>query len=333
MPAGIFENKCVVVREPAWHRIGCVAPEPLTVDESIAHMGGLPLVTKRRLLWDDGTPSPWWGVGRVGSDGKIAEGFAAVSDGYRAVTLEEFAAAWKQGTDNAKIGTMGVLNGGRIFFITTPLPEMEVRGDALQRHLSVANFNDGENAEVAQIASIRWVCQNTLFASINGGNNVFRIAHDADVMENLIGWMRSAWQTALVKAEAVKEALEIMAGRFLTEYEAEQTVSTAIPLPREPRPSGAPEYDARRTEQWVRTTDKVRVERSTVLGLWRGSGQGMDTRATRGTAFGLYNALAEAYEYVIPSTNATVQARSFLYGERRVIVQRGFDHLRELCRN
>jgi hypothetical protein len=59
----------------------------------------------------------------------------------------------------------------------------------------------------------------------------------------------------------------------------------------------------------------------------------METPAADHTAFGMYNAIGEAYEYVIPSTNDKIQARSYLFGERRVIVQRGFDHLLRLCRN
>ncbi len=78
MTAGVYENKCVVVRIPAWHRQGYVAPEPITAREGVRHMGGLPLIGKRRLLWDDGTPSPWYGLGRLGADGKMEEGFAAV---------------------------------------------------------------------------------------------------------------------------------------------------------------------------------------------------------------------------------------------------------------
>ena len=70
-----------------------------------------------------------------------------------------------------------------------------------------------------------------------------------------------------------------------------------------------------------------------LLALFEGDGLGMDTRAARGTAFGLYNALCEAYEYIIPSTNEKIQARSYMFGERRVIVQRGFEHLLRLSRN
>lgn len=333
MTAGVFENKCVVVRTPAWHRLGYVAPEPITARAGIAHMGGLPLIDKRRLQWPDGTPSPWFGLGRVGPDGRMAEGFAAVSADYRMITLDEFVAAWEVGTGNALIDTMAVLNGGKIMFITTPLPECDILGDGIKRNLSVAHFNDGVTADACQIASIRWVCQNTLFASLRHEDTVFRVAHDTDIMANLVDWMQGAYQTAIAKAAAVKEALEILARRPLTGEEADQTVAVAVPLPREPRPTGSPQADARLLDSWDRGMTKAQKERATILALFAGDGLGMDTRAARGTAFGLYNALCEAYEYIIPSTNDKIQARSYMFGERRVIVQRGFDHLLRLSRN
>lgn len=332
MTAGIYANKCVVVRTPAWHRLGFTAPEPLTAREAVACMGGLPSLDKRRLAWPDGTPSPWYGLGRVGDDGGIAEGFATVSADYRMVTLDEFLAAWEVGTDNAPIETMAVLNGGRIFFITTPLPSADVLGDEINRYLSVANFNDGVTANACQIADIRWVCQNTLFASLRQSQTVFRVAHDCDVMADLTGWLQDAYQTARQKAEAVREALELLAGYGLPEAEASETVEHAIPLPGKPRPTGSPQYDARREEAWLKASDRVLTERATVLALWRGDGLGMQTLAAGGTAFGMYNALAEAYEYVVPSTNTTLQARSYLFGERRAVVQRGFDYLLYLAR-
>ncbi len=204
------------------------------------------------------------------------------------ITLDEFVDCWEQGTGNALIDTMGVLNGGKIFFITCPLPDTDILGRRDQAQPVGCPLQRRRNRRLLPDHGTRWVCQNTLLGSLaREADAVFRVAHDTDIMGNLIGWMQNAYGTALDKAAAVKEALEIMARRPLTQTEAIETVKMTVPLPREPRPTGSPNDDVRLRENWGRACDKVVKERATILNLYEGAGLGMETPAANHTAFGL----------------------------------------------
>jgi hypothetical protein len=334
MTAGIYNNMVVTGRTPAWHRLGKTVPEPLPIRETIGLTGGqLPIIEKRRLMWGDGTESPWYGLGRIAPLGMVEEAFAPVSEQYRLVTPQDFVTAWEIGTDNAAVETFGVLDGGSIMFISHKLPNSAVRGEEVNRYAIASNFMDGKTANGYTVSQICPVCKNTLMAALGNSAAVFKVNHNSDVINEMVGWLRDCFQTAYERAAAVQEAMDLLAQHHMTGEETDRVLVAAVREPTQPRESGSPEYDRRRLEAWEQGVEAARVERSVIRGLFAGAGVGMEMPGRAGTGFGLYNALAEAYEYVLPGKSATTVARSFMFGTRAGAVQRGFSTLMEICKN
>jgi Domain of unknown function (DUF932) len=332
MPANIFEDKVVTVRVPAWHRLGWVAPEPVTIAEAIDHVGGAPSIEKRRQNLDDGRPSRFWSICRI-KDGAIEKEFASVSGDYVLVTHEDMAKAWEQGTDNALIDTFGILDQGKTSFITCPMPTADIKGDEVKGWLLLSNWCDGKTAEKMMHAKRRTVCMNTLLGNLASSASVFKVAHTGDVIANMVSWLKEAYGSALAKAEAINEAYRVLASFRPSEEQISNTLATAIPEPIRPQPTGATAHDRVRLEEWDKMSQRAGMDRIMIRVLYEGNGLGQDTPACAGTAFGLVNAVGEFGEYIQLSTNTAITARSFLFGERAGAVQRTFDTLLKFSLN
>jgi hypothetical protein len=88
------------------------------------------------------------------------------------------------------------------------------------------------------------------------------------------------------------------------------------------------------SERWKRyelDLNLVRQRRAAALGLFAGAGTGMDSQASRGTMWGLYNAIVELENFREGGSDEQA-ATEVLIGDRAAVMQRAFSRALELSR-
>lgn len=179
---------------PAWHQLGTVLPDGITVQDAL-EKGGLDYWVEKQpnvhrfpngkeevstdsfFLYRTDTDAVLAGsVGRVYKTLQNTEAFTIVDDLVN---------------EGLKIDTAGVLRGGQNTFVSLQAPSFSVKGDEVSQYLLITNPHDGKGAIRVMYTPVRVVCANTLSAAL-GSKSGTRIRHS-------------------INAEAkVRETLEIM---------------------------------------------------------------------------------------------------------------------------
>lgn len=334
MPASIFGNRFLSHREPAWHNLGLVVEEDVSAWEAYRRMG--PYEVELRPLWTPGSNGqplevPLRAVVRKATDGLPDEFFGVAGKDYHLITPEQTVKVW-DGALSLPVETIGALQNGETLFITTKLPSIDVRGDEVWMYLLVvAPFQPGQALEI-RITAVRVVCQNTLMAAKRATSELYRIIHDQHVAERYGKWLAEAYQRTAVKAEALAESFELLANHRIWGEDRNYILEAAYPDPSRPRENATAEVMNQRMEWFEGALENVQRMRSAVTELFEGAGAGMGVEACAGTAWGLYNAVAECENYRRGRGDASV-AKNVLFGNRGEIEERAFTAALEVCRN
>jgi phage/plasmid-like protein (TIGR03299 family) len=315
-------------RGPAWHRLGRVITRPLTATEALEEMRA----PEVRLVPVPPVPLPGGGavdprthiIVRMPTDDLPAAVFGRVSPEYHLVTPRAFCRAL-DGAVGRPIETIGMLREGAILFVTYELPEFSVGGDEHRNYLVVSNGMTGQDALRALNAPVRVVCMNTYRAADALASEEFRIPHSASAMRELGKWVVELYARAVARGEALAEVLDLLARHRASRAEAEEVVAAAYPLPRRPSDFGPRLVVERRERRYEQERSFALGMRETALALWDGAGTGADTRAARGTLFGVYNAVVEAEDYrAQPGASVAAMAEAALEGRRAERKQAAF---------
>ena len=79
--------------------------------------------------------------------------------------------------------TAGSLGNGRRIFLLVNLPESKLVGDDVENYLFFTNSHDGSSSLMAGITNVRVVCSNTLQLAIRNASRVWRCRHTANIDE------------------------------------------------------------------------------------------------------------------------------------------------------
>ena len=326
MAHDIFGERFLSLRQPAWHGIGTVSETPMTAREALTHIGGdlnyalfpnccmvegelvdLPSRTICRYPTPD---DPQFAVlGNVGPE-------------YTLLTPREVCDIWDQAVAQP-VETMGVLRRGGLFFCTSKLPTIDVRGDEVEMYLGLSSPMDGERSASTEIWPLRVVCQNTLRVAQARAKASFRIVHDSGAKQRLAAWLHDAYRQAEQNHFVVKQAFELLAEKSVPESTALSIIRRTYPEPRLPRrdaPDGTMEI---RMERFKRAQIRIHHRREQALALFEGDGTGMDTVAARGTAWGIYSAITETENYRKGFARGGLEAEAARVGEDLLFGRRG----------
>jgi hypothetical protein len=253
-----------------------------------------------------------------------------VGPDYTLITPGEIADIWDASVGKP-IETMGVLRRGALFFCTTKLPTLDVKGDEVERYLGVCSPMDGQRTASAEEWDVRVVCANTLKAAQAQAKVSYRVVHDSTAKDRLGAWLLDAYQKAERNYDVVKEAFDLLASRSVSNSSALTVLRRAYPDVRMPRRNAPDETMAVRLERWEKMQSRIRRRRETALELFQGDGTGMDTPAAKGTLWGLYNAVTETENYRKGFARGGVTEEAarvgedVLFGRRGEAMQRAFD--------
>ena len=328
MPASVFGNRFLSYREAAWHKLGLVLEERMGAVEALEKIGEYTVYTEA-LQTISGVPINHRAILRAATpDDPQIRTFGVVGPDYSLVTPREVCEVWDKSI-NVPVETLGALHNGETIFITTKLDTTEIRGDEVENYLLIANPMTGGGAAQVMVTPVRVVCANTLMVGEKMATEKYRIIHDQYVMDRLSNWLEGAYNRTVEKSRVLEEAFNVLANYYVKENQVNEILETAYPIPKQPSQNVLEFILQNRVEVWEKTREKVLARRNAAKELFEGRGIGMDSVATKGTAWGLYNSIAELENYR-RGRQPEVSAYNSIFGDRAKTMQKSFEKVMSL---
>ena len=259
----------------AWHGLGTVVSGQPGAAEAILHSGlgwqvaledlflsnGIQVPDRRAIVRMDLTPDD---VRRI--LGVCGKNYVPVQN------TECFAIADALvGEGGAQFETAGSLRNGQIVYMTAVLPDaMKVQDDTLSKYLLITSSHDGSGALVVMYTPIRVVCRNTLNLALKGNGQRVSIRHTKSATDRITEAKRIL-KNADVAFTDLRMQFLAWAQRKIDNGFADAYLKCLIP------------------------GEKTRGSniRNEIARLYQGGQRGASQEAVSGTAYGLFNAVAE----------------------------------------
>ena len=268
---GIMENDTMFSGNGIrpWHGLGTIIEGTASSDEAIklANLGWD--VIQQPVFLKNGTEVPEYFV-NVRSDTNSVLGM--VKGKYRIVQNREAFEFTNNIISNTRgiecrYETAGSLFNGKRTFMLVRLPDTNIVGDDVENYLCISNSHDGTTGLIASVTGVRVVCNNTLQLAINGAQRTWNLRHT----ESIKGKQAEAEQalglalnyTDRVKEDAMKMAVQkVREEAFFKELFKKMNLSE-------------------------KATEKVGLA---ISDIYKNKD---DLQNFRGTAWGLYNSVAD----------------------------------------
>jgi phage/plasmid-like protein (TIGR03299 family) len=237
---------------------------------------------------------------------------SVVGNRYKAVQPREILEFYRDLTDHAgfELETAGVLKGGRkLWALAKTGQSSTLKGnDQTNGYVLLATACDGSMATTAQFTSIRVVCNNTLSIALQGNSPAcVKVRHstsfDANKVKRELGISVNAWSSFM---DEMKE----LSNRKINTSEAHQFISTVFSLPSSPN---ANQRAMKRVEE-----------------LYNGHGHGSLLESSKGTAYGLLNAVTEYVDHERKARSNDFRLDSAWFGQGAKLKQQALTQALEL---
>jgi len=332
MSDDIFDNRFFSTR-PEWHGKGLIDSKPSTAVDAWGR------VTPYSMRLDDLyyenvdglAPSGFRAIIREPiPDDPMNRVFGIVGRDYVLIDPQEICEIFDEAV-KAPVQTLGVLGRGETLFITTLLPDMNIKGDHIETYLDVVSPYQGNAALQAMVTPVRVVCRNTLRAATSAATETYRIPHDPLAQRRLKAWMSGMMNRAIIRTQTLSQAFEMFASYTPSVKTVGNIIEKVYSLPEAPSELEASDVDlySQRVKSYEETVRSLTRSRQAVHELFDGRGTGMDIQACKGTGWGLYNSFAE-WENWRRTTKSGSREESVLVGDRGTVIKKAysvvFDH-------
>lgn len=202
-----------------------------------------------------------------------------------------------------ELETAGVLKGGKkLWALAKTGQETLVRsGDRVKAYLLLATSCDGTLCTTAQFTSVRVVCNNTLQIAVGDNTGAVKVPHstvfDPLAVKDALGLGLSDWDVFMRNIKALSQ-------RPISPEEARQYFADVLDEP-------MPVEDA--------TPSKAMQQ---LHALYSGAGMGSMLIGTRGTAWGLVNAVTEYVDHHRRARSRDYRLDSAWFGQGATLKQR-----------
>ncbi|MFA5999898.1 MAG: DUF932 domain-containing protein [Candidatus Paceibacterota bacterium] len=210
------DDQVVLVKTPAWHKLGIVVNEPPTINEAIQ---------MANLGWEVETQPLFLGDGRQAYDGNAVvrkdtnKILGVVGPKFTPLQNTDAFSVYNPLVENklVNIETCGSLFNGRKVWIlgkvnggTTHTADI-VQGDTVELYVLLSNTHDGTAAVRFGFTPVRVVCNNTLKMSINNAaSKLIRVIHSTNVKSNV---------------ENLRDVMNMAAGEFIASAEVYRSLA------------------------------------------------------------------------------------------------------------
>jgi phage/plasmid-like protein (TIGR03299 family) len=237
------------------------------------------------------------------------EPLSVVSQRYQVVQPREILEFYRDLTEISgfELETAGVLKGGRkIWALAKTNQASTLKGnDTMKGYLLLATACDGTLAITAQFTSIRVVCNNTLAVALSSGAGAVKVPHstsfDPQAVKKQLGVSVSSWDSFMYRMKTLSErrvkSHEAM-NYFLRVFTDPSTTATGL------------------------SNERAMKK---VLALYEGDGKGAELASSKGTAFGLLNAVTQFVDHERRARSTDHRLESAWFGQGASIKQKALD--------
>ena len=243
MPASIFGDRFLGRREPAWHRLGEVFNEPLTMTKAVEREKIDFSIDKHpayaHIENEDGStdviPTGNFAVVREPvDDDPIHRILSIVGKEWTPIQTKTLAKMLAPITEQYPVETIGALGYGEQIFMTLDAGESKIAGEDHNLYYLVTDHRTGVGSLQMAFTPVRVVCQNTLTSGLASAKVNVRLTHtrniekDAEWFMGLFGKMTSAKETVI-------PMMDSLATVNIEEKEVEKVLTSAYPDASKPR--------------------------------------------------------------------------------------------------
>ena len=280
MAHGLMEYDWMLsVKQKPWHGIGTIVEDAPTSDEAIK-IAKLDWTIQQIPVMANGKEIPNY-FANVRSD--TNEALGVVRGRYKVVQNTEafdFVDGIIENKDvECRYETAGSLFNGRKIFLLVKLPNKELLGDDVENYLFFTNSHDGSSALTAGITNVRVVCNNTLQMAIKGAQRTWTCRHTDSIFAK-----KAQAQEALGLAVTYMDSMDKTAEEL-----AMKTINEELFFRRlfEKNPTNLCEKNK---EQAIERMHLIYTQKD-------------DLQNFRGSAWGMYNAVADFVSNTTPFRN------------------------------
>jgi phage/plasmid-like protein (TIGR03299 family) len=234
---------------------------------------------------------------------------SVVSQRYKVVQPSEILEFYRDLTEVSgfELETAGILKGGRkLWALARTGQSSTLKGnDVSNAYVLLATACDGTLATTAQFTSIRVVCNNTLAVALGGSTGAVKVPHntsfDPQSVKRQLGISVATWDSFMYRMKGLSE-------RKVMTHEAAN-------------------YIHRVFSNLDKTTSQNTNERAMakVMTLFDGHGKGAELASSKGTAFGLLNAVTEFVDHERRAMSSDHRLESAWFGQGAALKEKALE--------
>jgi phage/plasmid-like protein (TIGR03299 family) len=326
MPANVGEM--FYSGDTPWHGLGISLTSPASLEEALK-VGGLnwevgevdmmtaddpptPVSKRKALVRSDRSPGD---ATRV--LGVVHRGFSPIQNRDAGLIFDAIF-----GRGNRVYHTGGYLGDGEIIWLLAKIDKTMTIGseDIVQPYALMANSHDGSMAFNIRLTTIRVVCQNTLAMAMRERlGQQFRRAHQGSFAQHAQA-AQEFFAATLRELDFVAQSFTHLSQRSCSSDQVRRLLHALLPDPKRPRNS---DHNPGLLKAWERKAAEVKAARDAIFEL-RETGKGMQMNGSRGTFWGLLNAVLEYVDHHHKVQNAGSRVPYALLGEGMDLKTRAF---------
>lgn len=234
---------------------------------------------------------------------------SVVSQRYKVVQPSEILEFYRDLTEVSgfELETAGILKGGRkIWALARTGQSSTLKGnDVTNAYVLLATACDGTLATTAQFTGIRVVCNNTLAVALAGSNGAVKVPHntsfDPQAVKRQLGISIGKWDSFIYSMKGLSE-------HKVQSHEARNYITRVF--------LNADKAASANTNE--RAMNKV-------MTLFDGHGKGAELASSKGTAFGLLNAVTEFVDHERRARSADHRLESAWFGQGAALKEKALD--------
>jgi phage/plasmid-like protein (TIGR03299 family) len=232
-----------------------------------------------------------------------------VSQRFKVVQPQEILEFYRDLTERSgfELETAGVLHHGRrLWALAKTGQSFSLKGNDLSHaYVLLATACDGTLATTALFTAIRVVCNNTLAVALNGGSSAVKVPHnvkfDAQAVKAQLGISVTSWDAFIYRMKA------------LSERPVNATDATAY----------FHKVFSRQDKDGRELTSERAMAKA--LALFDGQGKGAELASSKGTAYGLLNAVTQYVDHERRAKSTDHRLDSAFFGQGAHIKQKAQD--------
>tara|TARA_R110002020_G_scaffold336981_1_gene552471 strand:- start:2851 stop:3906 length:1056 start_codon:yes stop_codon:yes gene_type:complete len=242
MPNNIFGDRFLGARKPAWHRIGQVFEEPLTMTQAIKragidfHIAKHPVVVQiEKENSIDLVPTRNFAVVREPvADDPQHRVLSIVGKEWTPIQAMDLGRMLDPLTEQYPVETIGALGHGEKIFMTLDAGKSQICGEDHDLYFLVTDHRDGSGALQIAFTPVRVVCQNTLTAGLANAKISVRLTHTRRIESDTEWYIGLFNQMSTAKDEAIA-VMNTLSTVTIKDEDVEQVLKSAYPDASQPR--------------------------------------------------------------------------------------------------